>query len=133
MIREYYSCLFSFGYGEKQLENFLCPDLVVSNQTIYADKFKSLASKYDVSGYPTLKFFSNDFPTDYSDPCKADLLVPYLKKNVALDVFFLHSNAEVNEFIKASDKKFPYLLVLAWKNPWWSILGSSTSKELGSQ
>jgi protein disulfide-isomerase A1 len=77
---------------------------------IDADKFTSLASKYDVSGYPTLKFFINGFPTDYSGPRKADSLVPYLKKLAGPDVVVLKSNSEVHEFIKASDKKFPIFI-----------------------
>lgn len=77
---------------------------------IDADKFTSLASKYDVSGYPTLKFFINGFPTDYSGPRKADSLVPYLKKLAGPDVVVLKSNSEVHEFIKASGKKFPIFI-----------------------
>lgn len=77
---------------------------------IDADKFNSLASKYDVSGFPTLKFFINGFPTDYSGPRKADSLVPYLKKLATPDVFVLNSNSEVNEFIKTSGKFFPIFI-----------------------
>ncbi|KAH9298362.1 hypothetical protein KI387_030044, partial [Taxus chinensis] len=77
---------------------------------INADKFTGIASKYEVSAYPTLKFFINGFPTDYTGPRKAELLIPYLKKFAAPEVSILKSNHEVQEFIEGSEKIFPIFI-----------------------
>ncbi|GLJ44262.1 hypothetical protein SUGI_0925500 [Cryptomeria japonica] len=77
---------------------------------INADKFTGIASKYEVSAYPTLKFFIKGFPTDYTGPRKAELLIPYLKKMAAPDVSILKSNREIQEFIEGSNKIFPMFI-----------------------
>ncbi|KAL4283353.1 hypothetical protein GQ457_16G020030 [Hibiscus cannabinus] len=74
---------------------------------VNADKFTRLASKYDIDGYPTLKFFMHGVSMEYSGPRKADLLVQYLKKFVAPDVSILSSDSAINDFVEAAGTFFP--------------------------
>ncbi|KAJ7973924.1 Disulfide isomerase-like protein [Quillaja saponaria] len=74
---------------------------------VNADKFTSLAQKYDVEGYPTLKIFVHGVPDDYYGPRKAELLVRYLKKVAAPDVSILDSDSAINDFIEAAGTYFP--------------------------
>ncbi|OMO81376.1 Thioredoxin [Corchorus olitorius] len=72
-----------------------------------ADKFTTLAHKYQIGGYPTLKLFMHGVPIDYYGPRKADLLVRYLKKFVASDVSLLSSDSAITDFIEAAGTYFP--------------------------
>ncbi|KAL5715276.1 protein disulfide-isomerase [Ranunculus cassubicifolius] len=74
---------------------------------VNADKFRSLARKYDIDGFPTLKVFMHGQPVDYYGPRKADLLVRFLKKFVAPDVALLESDGAISNFIKSSGTYFP--------------------------
>ncbi|PPD87049.1 hypothetical protein GOBAR_DD15993 [Gossypium barbadense] len=74
---------------------------------VNADKFTRLASKHDIDGYPTLKFFMHGVPMEYNGPRKADLLVQYLKKFVAPDVSILSSDSAINDFVEAAGTFFP--------------------------
>ncbi|GMI77146.1 ARABIDOPSIS THALIANA PROTEIN DISULFIDE ISOMERASE 8, PROTEIN DISULFIDE ISOMERASE 8, PDI-like 5-2 [Hibiscus trionum] len=74
---------------------------------VNADKFTRLARKYDIDGYPTLKFFMHGVSMDYYGPRKADLLVQYLKKFVAPDVSVLSSDSAINDFVEAVGAFFP--------------------------
>ncbi|XVE60773.1 hypothetical protein DITRI_Ditri05aG0154300 [Diplodiscus trichospermus] len=74
---------------------------------VNADKFTRLASKHDVDGYPTLKFFMHGVSMDYYGPRKADLLVQYLKKFVAPDVSILSSDSDISDFVEAAGTFFP--------------------------
>ncbi|XP_062165127.1 protein disulfide-isomerase 5-2 [Alnus glutinosa] len=72
-----------------------------------ADKFSSLASKYDIDAFPTLKIFLHGIPVEYNGPRKADLLVRYLKKFVAPDVSVLDSDSAISDFIETAGTYFP--------------------------
>ncbi|GAV66310.1 Thioredoxin domain-containing protein/Thioredoxin_6 domain-containing protein [Cephalotus follicularis] len=74
---------------------------------VNADKFTSLASKYGVDAFPTLKIFHHGVPTEYNGPRKAELLVRYLKKFVAPDVSLLNSGSSINDFVEAAGDYFP--------------------------
>uniref|UniRef100_A0A2P2J3K9 Protein disulfide isomerase n=1 Tax=Rhizophora mucronata TaxID=61149 RepID=A0A2P2J3K9_RHIMU len=77
---------------------------------VNADKYKRLASKYDVDGYPTLKIFMHGVPVDYHGPRKSNLLVRYLKKFVAPDVAILSSDSAVREFVEEAGISFPLFI-----------------------
>ncbi|KAK4382409.1 protein disulfide isomerase-like 5-2 [Sesamum angolense] len=72
-----------------------------------ADKHRELASKHHIHGYPTLKIFMRGVPTDYYGPRKADLLVRFLTKFVALDVAVLDSDSAIRDFVEAAGSNFP--------------------------
>lgn len=74
---------------------------------INADKYRRLADKYEIDGYPTLKIFMHGVPTDYYGPRKSDLLVRFLKKFVAPDISILEKDTAVNDFIEAAGTNFP--------------------------
>eukprot|EP00252_Welwitschia_mirabilis_P020492 TRINITY_DN5040_c0_g1_i1.p1 TRINITY_DN5040_c0_g1~~TRINITY_DN5040_c0_g1_i1.p1 ORF type:complete len:449 (+),score=90.38 TRINITY_DN5040_c0_g1_i1:126-1472(+) len=82
-----------------------------------ADKFTKLASKYDVSAYPTLKLFIDGFPTDYYGPRRAESLVLHLKKLSAPDLAFLKSPDEIHEYIKEAGKSFPIFIGFGMQEP----------------
>ncbi|KAK8642971.1 hypothetical protein V6N13_012291 [Hibiscus sabdariffa] len=72
-----------------------------------ADKFATLARKYEIDGFPTLKLFIHGVPVDYGGPRKPDLLVLYLKKYVAPDVSILGSDSAISDFLEAAGTHFP--------------------------
>ncbi|XP_059631937.1 protein disulfide-isomerase 5-2 [Cornus florida] len=74
---------------------------------VNADKYTRLASKYEIDGFPTLKVFMHGVPTDYYGPRKADLLVRFLRKFVALDVAILNSDSAIRDFVEAAGTNFP--------------------------
>ncbi|KAF7811802.1 protein disulfide-isomerase 5-2 [Senna tora] len=99
-----------------------------------ADKFTSLAKKYDIEAYPTLMLFNNGIPTEYRGPRKADLLVRYLSKFSASDVSILDSDSAVSNFVEAAGTFFPIfigfglnnsmiekLAIKYKKNAWFSV------------
>ncbi|KAH6836023.1 PDI-like 5-2 [Perilla frutescens var. hirtella] len=75
-----------------------------------ADKYKKLASKHDVDGYPSLKIFMHGVPTEYYGPRKADLLVQSLTKFVAPDVTLLSSDTDIRDFVKAAGSDYPIFI-----------------------
>ncbi|XP_022858165.1 protein disulfide-isomerase 5-2-like [Olea europaea var. sylvestris] len=77
---------------------------------IDADKYKRLASKHEIDGYPTLKMFIHGVPSDYYGPRKADLLVQFLKKFIAPDVAILNSDSAISEFVDAAGTHFPIFI-----------------------
>ncbi|KAL3638722.1 Thioredoxin-like domain [Castilleja foliolosa] len=79
----------------------LKPPIVIAK--VDADKYRKLASKHDIDGYPTLKIFMHGVPTEYNGPRKADLLARYLTKFVAPDVAILNSDSAVRDFAEAAD------------------------------
>ncbi|KAG8378414.1 hypothetical protein BUALT_Bualt08G0134900 [Buddleja alternifolia] len=83
----------------------LKPPIVVAK--VDADKYRKLASKHEIDGYPTLKIFMHGVPTEYYGPRKADLLVRTLTKYVAPDVAILDSDTGIRDFIEAAGMKFP--------------------------
>ncbi|RAL38741.1 hypothetical protein DM860_013422 [Cuscuta australis] len=77
---------------------------------VNADKYRVLASKYDIDGYPTLKMFVHGVPTDYYGPRKSDLLVRFLKKYAASDVTVLDSDSAISDFIEEAGPFFPIFI-----------------------
>ncbi|KAL2497323.1 Protein disulfide-isomerase 5-2 [Abeliophyllum distichum] len=77
---------------------------------IDADRYKRLASKHEIDGYPTLKMFIRGVPSDYYGPRNADLLVRFLKKFVAPDVSILNSDSSISEFVEAAGTHFPIFI-----------------------
>ncbi|CAA0827808.1 Protein disulfide-isomerase 5-2 [Striga hermonthica] len=75
-----------------------------------ADKYRKLASKNNVDGYPTLKIFMHGIPTEYYGPRKADLLVRFLTKFVAPDVAVLNSDSAIRDFVEAAGTNFPMFI-----------------------
>ncbi|XP_073290125.1 protein disulfide isomerase-like 5-2 [Primulina huaijiensis] len=75
-----------------------------------ADKYKSLASKHDIDGYPTLKVFLHGVSTEYYGPRNADLLARHLVKFFAPDVAILSSDSSIREFIEAAGSYFPIFI-----------------------
>ncbi|KAB2083358.1 hypothetical protein ES319_A05G261100v1 [Gossypium barbadense] len=72
-----------------------------------ADKFTTVARKYEIDGYPTLKLFKHGVPVDYHGPRKAHKLVSHLKKIVAPDVSILCSDSAISDFVEAAGTYFP--------------------------
>ncbi|XP_022866000.1 protein disulfide-isomerase 5-2-like, partial [Olea europaea var. sylvestris] len=77
---------------------------------VNADKYKRLASKHEIHGYPTLKIFVHGVPTEYYGPRPADLLVRFLTKFVAPDVAILDSDSAISEFVEAAGTHFPIFI-----------------------
>ncbi|KAL2497347.1 Protein disulfide-isomerase 5-2 [Abeliophyllum distichum] len=77
---------------------------------IDADRYKRLASKHEIDGYPTLKMFIHGVPSDYYGPRNADLLVRFMKKFVAPDVSILNSDSSISEFVEAAGTHFPIFI-----------------------
>ncbi|KAJ4965083.1 hypothetical protein NE237_016932 [Protea cynaroides] len=74
---------------------------------INVDKFRRIASKHEIDGFPTLKLFMQGTPVEYTGSRKADLLVRFLKKFVAPDVSLLESDSAINKFLEAAGTDFP--------------------------
>ncbi|XP_009379564.2 protein disulfide-isomerase 5-2 [Pyrus x bretschneideri] len=72
-----------------------------------ADKFTSVARKYEIDAFPTLKLFMHGVPMEYNGPRKAESLVRYLKKFAAPDVSILESDSAISEFVQAAGTYFP--------------------------
>ncbi|XP_028782878.1 protein disulfide-isomerase 5-2 [Neltuma alba] len=83
---------------------------------VNADKFTSLAKKYDVDAYPSLMLFSNGIPTEYRGPRQAELLVRYLKKFAASDVSILDSDSAISDFVEAAGTFFPIYIGFGLNN-----------------
>ncbi|XP_073285883.1 protein disulfide-isomerase 5-2-like [Primulina huaijiensis] len=75
-----------------------------------ADKYRKLASKHEVDGYPTLKIYMHGVPTEYYGPRKSDLLVRHLSKFVAPDVAVLKSDSAIKEFVEEAGADFPIFI-----------------------
>ncbi|EPS68805.1 hypothetical protein M569_05957 [Genlisea aurea] len=87
----------------------LKPPVVVAK--IDADKYRNIASKHDIDGYPTLKIFMHGVAaTEYFGPRKADSLVQFLKKFVAPDVTVLDHDSSIKEFVEAAGSNFPIFI-----------------------
>ncbi|XP_072980511.1 protein disulfide isomerase-like 5-2 [Typha angustifolia] len=77
---------------------------------INADKYRKLASKYEIDGFPTLKFFMHGIPVEYTGPRKSDLLVRFLKKFVSPDVSLLESDSAIRSFVESAGTSFPVFI-----------------------
>ncbi|CAK9137142.1 unnamed protein product [Ilex paraguariensis] len=96
---------------------------------VNADKYTRLASKYDIDGFPTLKIFMHGVPMDYYGPRKADLLVRFLRKFVALDVAILNSDSAIREFVEAAGTHFPIFVGFGLKESMISNLAIKYKKK----
>lgn len=93
----------------------VAPVLANLNQPIViakldADKYRKLASKHEIDGFPTLKLFVHGIPIEYTGPRKAELLIRFLKKYVAPDVSVLKSDSAVYDFVDEAGKYFPIFI-----------------------
>ncbi|KAL2653309.1 hypothetical protein R1flu_021437 [Riccia fluitans] len=78
---------------------------------IDADKYKSVTSKYDIQGFPTLRLFVDGIPEpEYEGPRSTDALVAYVLRAVAPDISVLPSEAELNSFLKNLSDSSPIFL-----------------------
>lgn len=68
-----------------------------------ATEYGSVASKYDVSGYPTLKVFRAGKPTDYNGPREAAGIIQYMKKEAAPAAEELASDADIGAYVVRLD------------------------------
>ncbi|KAL3688634.1 hypothetical protein R1sor_014943 [Riccia sorocarpa] len=78
---------------------------------IDADKHKSVLSKYDIQGFPTLRLFLNGVPEpEYEGSRNSDALVSYVRRATAPDISSLSSEAEVDSFQKNVSDSSPIFL-----------------------
>ncbi|WOL11942.1 protein disulfide isomerase-like 5-2 [Canna indica] len=77
---------------------------------INADKYRKLAEKYEIDGFPTMKLFMHGVPVDYTGPRKAELLVRFLKKFVAPDVSILETDSAIHNFVEMAGNDFPIFI-----------------------
>ncbi|BBN12954.1 hypothetical protein MPTK1_5g24280 [Marchantia polymorpha subsp. ruderalis] len=79
---------------------------------IDADKYKSISSKYDIQGFPTLRLFMSGSPAEaeYDGPRNADSLVSYVHRAIAPVIRSLSSDAELNAFLKNVNDSSPIFL-----------------------
>lgn len=89
------------------------PPVVLAKVDANDEKNKELASKYDVSGYPTLKILRNQGNNiqEYNGPREAEGIVEYLKKQVGPASAEIKSSEDAGTIIE--DKKvvivsYPY-------------------------
>lgn len=75
-----------------------------------ADKYRKLASKHEIDGFPTLKLFVHGVPIEYTGPRKPEQLIRFLKKYVAPDVSVLNSDSAVYSFVNEAGKDFPIFI-----------------------
>ncbi|KAK4747676.1 hypothetical protein SAY87_014262 [Trapa incisa] len=96
---------------------------------IDVDKYKRLADKHNIDGFPTLKLFVHGVAMEYHGPRKADLLVRFLKKFVSPDVSILDSDAAIHEFIEAAGVSFPIFIGFGLDESVLSDLGRKYKKK----
>lgn len=75
----------------------------------------SLASRYGVNGYPTLKIFRSGKASDYNGPRKSAGIVSYMKKQMGPAAKSLSTRSELDTFIRA-DKATNYAVVGFFQN-----------------
>ncbi|KAJ3671679.1 hypothetical protein LUZ60_007758 [Juncus effusus] len=91
------------------------PVLARLNEPIYiakldADKYRKLASKYEIDGFPTLKLFVHGEPIEYTGPRKAELIVKHMKKLASPNVSILDSDESIHAFVKGAEKEYPVFI-----------------------
>jgi len=94
----------------KAATTLLSNDPPIPLAKVDATKESKLAGKYGVNGYPTLKVFRNNQPSDYKGPRKADGIVAYMKKQVGPAARQLESVDDVEKFI-VSDQESGFAVV----------------------
>lgn len=77
------------------------PPIVLAKVDANEEANKGLASKYDVSGFPTLKILRNkgDTVQDYNGPREADGIVQYLKKQAGPASSVVSSSEDADNII----------------------------------
>lgn len=79
-----------------------------------ADAHKELGSRFDVSGYPTIKIFRNGKPEDYNGPREAKGIVSFVKNELGITgvaaMTQLKSAAEAEALIAAGPVRAQQLL-----------------------
>jgi len=68
-----------------------------------ATENKDLGEKYDVSGFPTLKFFRNGNPTEYNGGRTEDAIVNWIRKKSGPAAKSLDSKSAVDSFVQGKD------------------------------
>ncbi|XP_024369534.1 protein disulfide isomerase-like 5-2 [Physcomitrium patens] len=81
------------------------PSIVVAK--LNADKYRTMAEKYDISFYPTLKFFANGYPTDYDGPHSANALVSHVRRLTAPAIEVYTSESRFRDFLKTHGSELP--------------------------
>jgi protein disulfide-isomerase A1 len=69
---------------------------------INVEKYTKIASQFDISMYPTLKFFINGFPTDYNGPRQARAMVSYLRRLSAPELEVFSDELAFRKFLTSS-------------------------------
>jgi protein disulfide-isomerase A1 len=69
---------------------------------INVEKYAKIASQFDISMYPTLKFFINGFPTDYNGPRQARAMVSYLRRLSAPELEVFSDELAFRKFLTSS-------------------------------
>jgi hypothetical protein len=59
------------------------------------------------SFYPTLKFFTNGYPTDYDGPHSANALVTYVRRLTAPAIEVYSSESPLRKFLKTLESELP--------------------------
>lgn len=81
VTRQYYALLLTYRCGhckqlapeyEKAAARLKASDPPVSLAKVDATVEQEIGQKYEVTGYPTLKFFKKGEPSDYDGPREAD-------------------------------------------------------------
>lgn len=62
------------------------------------------------SAFPTLKFFINGFPTDYTGPRHANGLVSYLRRLSAPSIETFTSEVELRRFVRSIGSEIPLFI-----------------------
>jgi protein disulfide-isomerase A1 len=74
---------------------------------INADKYRSAVAKYDISFYPTLKFFANGYPTDYDGPHSAQALITHVRRLTAPPIEVYTSESRFRDFLSSRGSDLP--------------------------
>jgi len=70
-----------------------------------ATQESELAGKYDVKGYPTLKFFKNGKPTEYNGGRTADTIINWLEKKTGPPAVTVADVDAAKKFLELDDEK----------------------------
>jgi hypothetical protein len=68
-----------------------------------ASMYKSIASRFDVKGFPTLKWFSNGEPSEYTGGRTDRAIVSWVQKNLGPATKHLSAPAEHEAFVASAD------------------------------
>ncbi|KAJ4795195.1 Disulfide isomerase-like protein [Rhynchospora pubera] len=94
-----------------------------------ADKYRKLASKYEIDGFPTLKLFVHGVPEDYTGPRKAELLTNHIRKLASPNVSVLESDASVKDFVKGAGSDLPIFIGFGMEENALATLGGQYKKK----